>query len=368
MAMSHLKKNKGLIDFLIVGQGIAGSVLALTFIKAGYSVGIIDQPSLSSSSKIAAGIWNPVVFKRLTKSWMADALIPELFKFYQSWERVMQTQFIQERHIIKSFSEEQEKNHWLKKSQGHEPDNDFLDPHIYHDLPIDEHYLLKNYSFVNQAGSLNASHFLKETRSFLKSQCDVLEETFDHKTLQLSADSVTYKSLKATNIVFCEGHLIATNPYFNWIPMKPAKGETLTIYSEHIKLEKDIFNKGFFIMPLGKNLFKIGATYEWDVLDDIPTQEGKDELLNKLNSVITSPYRIESHEAGVRPSVIDRRPVIGKHPRHTNLFLFNGLGTKAVMLAPYFAKQLVDSILHNKTVDEDVDLNRFKNYHPGTSS
>ncbi|MCD6019131.1 MAG: FAD-dependent oxidoreductase [Bacteroidetes bacterium] len=357
--MFHQKRNNSITDFIIVGQGIAGSVVALTLIKSGYTVSIVDQPGLSSSSKIAGGIWNPVVFKRLTKSWMADELVPELRNFYSIWEKEFNTELIQDRHIIKPFTEEQEETLWLKKSQGAEPENVFLDSHIYKNLPVDEHYHVKKYSRVLQAGNLNVPHFLACTKKYLKEYYEFLEEAFDHDQLKITDLGISYKSLTGSNILFCEGHLISSNPYFNWIPMKPAKGETLTIYSEHIQLESDIFNKGFFILPLGNKLFKIGATYEWHTLNDIPTEEGKTELLKKLNAVVTTPYQIISHEAGVRPSVIDRRPVIGRHPEFANMYLFNGMGTKAVMLAPYFAKQLVESIRNNSKIDGEVDLSRF---------
>jgi glycine/D-amino acid oxidase-like deaminating enzyme len=82
-------------------------------------------------------------------------------------------------------------------------------------------------------------------------------------------------------------------------------------------------------------------------------------FLKKINSVITSPYKIISHDAGVRPSVIDRRPVVGNHPQYKNAFIFNGFGTKAVMLAPYFAKQLVSNIKNNFAINSEVNPERF---------
>ena len=110
-----LPKRNNTTDFMIVGQGIAGSVLSLALITAGYSVLIIDTPGLSSSSKIAAGIWNPIIFKRLTKSWLADELIPELQSFFGFWEKELNTTLIYQRSIIKAFTEDQEKNLWIKK-------------------------------------------------------------------------------------------------------------------------------------------------------------------------------------------------------------------------------------------------------------
>ena len=301
-------KKNNLIDFIIVGQGIAGSVLALSLVKEGYTILVIDSPKLSTSSRVAAGIWNPIVFKRLTKSWLADDLVPELQSFYGHWQKELNTILIHQRSIIKAFGEEQEKNLWLKKSNE---GNEFLDNRTYQDLPIDENYTVKSYSKVLQAGNLDVADFIESVTSFLKSKQSYLEQVFDYNSLTINNNEVTYQSVCASNIIFCDGHLITKNPYFNWIPMKPAKGDVLTIECKALKLTKDIFNKGFFIMPLGNNFYKVGATYEWNELNDAPTEKGKDELLKKLNTVIASPYKIVSHDAGVRPSVIDRRPVVG---------------------------------------------------------
>lgn len=358
--MLQAKKNNSDIDFIIIGQGIAGSVLALSLIKAGYIIYVINQPQLSSSSKIAAGIWNPIVFKRLTKSWLADNLIPELLSFYEDWEKELNTTLIHKRSIIKPFTEDQEKTLWLKKANDNELTNLFLDKHVYENLQIDEQYVVKSYSKVLQAGNLDVVTFLESTKKYLENKQSYLEEEFDYNKLNVTSEKIIYNKISATHIIFCDGHLITKNPYFNWIPMKPAKGETLTIHCSNIKLEKDIFNKGFFIMPLGNDLYKVGATYEWEQLNDTPTEKGKNELTKKINSVITSPYQIVSHDAGVRPSVIDRRPVVGNHPEFKNIFCFNGLGTKAVMLAPYFAKQLVSHIKNNLAIDDEVNPNRFK--------
>ncbi len=353
------QKNNSSTDFIIVGQGIAGSVMALSLIKAGHTVSVINQPNLSLSSKVAAGIWNPIVFKRLTKSWLADSLIPELLSFYEYWEKELHTTLIHKRSIIKPFTEDQEKTLWLKKAHDPEAKNLFLDPVTYEDLEIDQHYHVKSYSKVLQAGNLDVAHFLESTKNYIKENQHYLEQEFDYSQLVLTPQEISYKKIAAKNIIFCDGHLITKNPYFNWIPMKPAKGETLTIRCTDLQLKNDIFNKGFFILPLGNDFFKVGATYEWEKLNDIPTEKGKTELVQKLNSVLTSPYQIISHDAGVRPSVIDRRPVVGAHPEFKNIFIFNGLGTKAVMLAPYFAKQLVNYIQQNSAIDSEVNPVRF---------
>lgn len=352
-----LKKNNSKpLDFIIVGQGIAGSVLALSLIKSGYTVCVIDKQDLSLSSRIAAGIWNPVVFKRLAKSWLADEVVPELIRFYEFFEKELNASFVNKRFILKPFSEEQEKIFWLKKAES---ENEFLDKSIYEDFKVTDTYSIKSYSKVLQAGNIDMPTFLNATKNYISKHQQLIEESFDHHKLKRTEHGVEYQSVSAKNIIFCEGHLISKNPYFNWIPFKPAKGEVLTITCNDLHLENSIFNKGFFIMPLGNNTYKVGATYEWENLNDIPTESKKQELITKLNTVISTSYQIVKHDAGVRPSVIDRRPVVGCHPEFSNVYVFNGFGTKAVMLAPYFAKQLVNFIQHHSAIDAEINPARF---------
>ncbi len=345
-----------MFDFLIVGQGIAGSVMAITLIEKGYTVCVIDKPNLSLSSKVAAGIWNPVVFKRLAKSWLADEVVPELEKFYSSFENTSNTSFLFRRHIIKPFTETQEQQFWIKKAES---DNTFLDKEVYSNLSISENDVIESYSKVLLAGNIDLRVFLNEVQVYLKQKNALVEEQFEYHDLIFNEEKITYKSIESKQIIFCEGYLISENPLFNFIPLKPAKGEILTIECKELELTTDILNKGIFILPLGNHQFKIGATYEWQELNDTPTDKRKLELETKLQAVLHIPYTIINHEAGVRPSVIDRRPVIGKHPIHKNCFVFNGFGTKAVMLAPYFANQLCDFIQFNKPLHPEVNCSRF---------
>lgn len=345
------------INFLIVGQGIAGTTLAHYLLKNNQSVAIVNSPQMSQSSKVAAGIWNPVVFKRLTKSWLADDLIPELMTFYGHVEDILQVKLITERNIIKPLSEKNEMDFWKKKAES---ENQFLDPDIYDDFILTDDDVIKSYSKVHQSGNLDIPEYLAKSKSYFMKYGPYLEEELDYEQLEVLESEVRYKNIIAERIVFCEGHLSRQNPYFHGVPMKPAKGEVLTIKCDGLKLGKDIFNKNFFIMPLGHHMYKVGATYEWQELNDLPTEKAKTDLTEKLKSVLQVPFDIIHHQAGVRPSMIDRRPVMGSSESFGHVMLFNGLGTKGVMLAPFFARHFTEFLLDKKTLNPEVDVRRFK--------
>lgn len=346
-----------MIDFIIIGKGLAANVIAHQFLMNKISFKIIGNENLSNCSKIAAGIWNPIVFKRLTKSWLADDIIPELNSFYNSCEKILDKKLLTHRYIIKSFNEAQEKKLWFKKYE--ENLINYLDENS-HSSDCKELINCKmaaEYSFVKQAGNLDVLIFLNESERFFKPNS--LNETFDYNLLKFNDKEINYKSIKAKNIIFCEGYLVKNNPFFNWIPLKPAKGEIVTIKTPDLKFKNKIINKNGFLMDVSAQKFILGSTYDWNDLTQNSTQKGLSELKIKLEAMISCNYTILSHDAAIRPASIDRRPIIGNHPVYKNLFVFNGLGTKGVMLAPFFSKNFVNFYLQKEALHPQVNINRF---------
>jgi hypothetical protein len=346
-----------MIPVIIVGRGLAANVLAHTFHRNSTAFKMIGLPGLSNSSLVAAGIYNPVVFRRMNKSWMASSCISALNEFFGHCEKLLGVRLIHPRSIIRSFNEEQEKKLWLKKSELEL--DEFLDDKIY-SYPIENIKCGPEFGKVKQSGNIDLEVFLEASSDFFSES--IIEEKFNHDDLQVSPEKIIYKNIEAANIVFCEGYLIKNNPWFNWIPLSPAKGETFIIKCK-LGLDDSIFNKDGFIMRIGEDLFKVGATYNWEDLNDEPSAAGREELESRLKKMIGCDYAIVEHKAGVRPATDDRRPIIGPHPQHRNLHVFNGLGAKGVMLAPYIANNFVNFMLHSSRLNGEISVERFYSLH-----
>ncbi len=344
------------IDFIIVGQGLAGSILALDLLKLNKSVLIIDNATLSKSSRVAAGIYNPIVFKRLTQSWMADKTLPVMFDFFKEAEKLFNTKLIYPTKIARVFASGEEEALWKKKAVNEL--SDFIEAEVH--SPSGEYaFLHNNYGFVSQAGYIDVTGFLSHTLSYLEQHKAYLNETFSYEDIAINGYEITYKDYSCSKLIFCEGHLATKNPFFKELKFKPAKGEVLTIYCEELNTTS-ILNKDFFILPLPEaHHFKVGATYNWDDLTDTISNEAKQTLTDKLNALLPFSYKVINQQAGVRPATIDRRPVMGNHPTHKNMFLFNGFGTKAVMLVPYFSKHFCSFIENKSELFRDIDVKRF---------
>jgi len=106
-------------------------------------------------------------------------------------------------------------------------------------------------------------------------------------------------------------------------------------------------------------MFRVGSTYEWGTTDPNPTQDKRLDLEEKLRNILQVPFTVVLHEAGVRPTVLDRRPLIGLHPRHQALGIFNGLGTKGVLMAPLQAKEFVSFLLDGASLSPEASIQRF---------
>ena len=142
------------------------------------------------------------------------------------------------------------------------------------------------------------------------------------------------------------------------MPLNGTKGEVLTIKAPDLKLKAAI-KSSVFIIPVGNDCYTVGSTYNWDDKSNKPTAAGKDELLSKLKTFITCDFEVVKHVAGIRPTVKDRRPLVGRHSEHQNLYVLNGLGTRGVMIAPYVAQQLFQFIGAKRPLDPEIDCNRF---------
>ncbi|WPR71755.1 FAD-binding oxidoreductase [Flavobacterium sp. NG2] len=345
-----------MIDFLIVGSGLAGISFSEIALLNGKSIMVLDNDSLSSS-KVAGGLYNPVILKRFSEVWNAKAQLDLMIPFYNRIESKLSIQFDFKKPILRKFFSIEEQNNWFAASD--KPSlAPFLSLRLIKDkfAGIDSPY---DYGEVLCTGYVDTASLLGNYRDYLKMNNWFLNETFEHDVLILKEDCITYKDIEARNIVFAEGFGMHANPYFNHLPLDGTKGELFIIKAPNLKLDV-IVNTSVFILPLGNDLFKVGATYNWKDKTDLPTEEGKKELIERIEEILSCDFEIIEHFAGVRPTVRDRRPLVGTHPDYKNVHLLNGLGTRGVMLGPAMAKALFDAIENGVPLDKEIDIKRIK--------
>ena len=342
---------------LIVGLGLAGLAYAEHLRREGLTFHIIDGGT-GGSSQIAAGIYNPTVLKRFTLSWKGALFHSFAMPFYDLLEKRLESNFVYPAHINKFFNKNAEHNDWISASDQKEL-NFFLDPTI-HSNENSEINSPDGFGCVKNTGRVATKKLIDSYRKSLQLD-EFSTETFDYDSLQISKTSVRYKQYEAKHIVFCEGYQMVNNPYFNVLPLVGLKGEILIIKAPGLQ-SKTILKGPIFIAPIGNDLYWAGATFEREDKTLNCTQKGRDWVLERIRKMISSDFEIVDHITQIRPTVIDRRPLIGSHPVHQNIHLLNGFGARGVLGAPLLSKWLLDHVEQKSALPSEVNLNRFKSY------
>jgi glycine/D-amino acid oxidase-like deaminating enzyme len=212
---------------------------------------------------------------------------------------------------------------------------------------------------VTGAGWVDLTTFLRMSRDFFLEKNQYIESAFDYKDLIISDCSVNWKGVIARKVLLCQGVQARENSLFDWLPFNPAKGQILDVTFDSYSANS-IVNQGVFVLPLPDGeQYRVGATYSWHDLDWEISEDGKQYLETKLRPMIEGDYTINKQRAGIRPACKDRRPLIGIHPEHQTIGVFNGLGSKGVTLAPYFANEFIEHLEHGKELDPSVNIDRY---------
>lgn len=344
-------------SLLIVGQGLAGSVLALQAAASGLAVTCVDKAEDAIASKAAAGILNPVTGPRLNLSWEVHTLMPAAKAFYTHWEKQLNASFFDERTIRRIFRKESELKYHSKRYKN-EATHTFLSDHL---QPNPQpHNAFSNLGECHiQAAVLDIPEFLKQVKQWLKAHADYVETDFAHADLDIHADGIQWQAKTFTQVIFCEGAQVKDNPWFGELPFKPAKGESIEIELTH-PLPPEILNAQKWIFPFAGNRARTGSTYEWDQLDNVPTEKAKELLLKGVAQMLPDNPVVSTrdHRAGVRPCSHNTRPYVGTHPKHPQLCILNGLGSKGTLMSPWCAQQLLKHLREDTPLHPEMDVQR----------
>jgi glycine/D-amino acid oxidase-like deaminating enzyme len=344
-----------MIDYLIVGSGLAGISFSEIALQNHKSLLVLDNNS-QNSSKIAGGLYNPVILKRFSEVGQAKEHLHIMIDFLSILEKKLDCAVHFEMPILRKFFSVEEQNNWFTAS-----DKANLAPFLSTNLISKKYSSIDSpfgYGEVLQTGYVDTALLLLKYREYLIKNNLFFQESFDYSLLQEQSESIRYRGIQAKHIIFAEGFGMHANPYFKELPLDGTKGELFIIKAPQLNLDV-ILNTSIFILPLGNDLFKIGATYNWDDKTDLPTEEGKAELVKKIKEIINCDFKIVEHLAGVRPTVKDRKPLVGTYSNHDSIHILNGLGTRGVMLGPAMAKALFENIEYQKPLDKAIDIKRF---------
>ncbi|REC41770.1 NAD(P)/FAD-dependent oxidoreductase [Chryseobacterium sp. 5_R23647] len=340
------------VDYIIVGDGYAALFFANQLLLNNKSF-VIFSEGKKSASQISAGIINPVVLKKFTTFWLAQEQIDFLKKSLKEIESYTGENYLIESPIHRIFHDENEQQLWLKKSANDDLKN-FLDENFDYLNGVKNDF---HTGKVNQSARLNVKGFFNGLLSYLENNGNLIKEKFDYSEIDTS--NSTYKDFSFKNILFCEGMGVKENPYFLEIAVIPNKGHHIRVkLSESIPQDITI-KKKHFLFPLDNNLHFYGGTYDREQMHHEIDHSAVEQLQKGLSEFYPHDFEIKEVHFGFRPTVKDRRPILGRHSQHSNLYVFNGLGARGILNGCYFSKTLFDYIEDNIPLPKEISIDRF---------
>jgi len=340
------------VDFLIIGQGLAGSLLAFELLQREKTVMVIDNSHSGAATKVAAGLINPVTGHRLNITNNFYQYQKAAIPFYRRLEETLGVKIYQELNQTRLIKNQGQFDYLQKRLQENQYEPilsnhtntggwfNHLEKHPYGAINVD------------QTATVNAPLLLSTVKNWLISKNSLTTEKFQYDLLQSIGDSIGYQDIRAGSVVFCEGFQAMYNPWLAHLPFKTAKGEILTVQTKSCELDR-MLSWGHWLVPQENGTAKLGANYLWNDLSLTTNDVTAQDFLNSLKKHTGIQANVVKHEAGIRPSTTQRNPFVGKLSKLPNAYCFNGLGAKGCLLAPHFTKLLADHILFDSPISEE---------------
>jgi len=346
------------IDVLIVGQGLAGSLLAWTLWEHDFSFLIIDSGELNAS-QVAAGLINPVTGQRLVKSKEVDFLLPAAMACYQRLSQIFGQQVFTSMPMLRVLKNQREYEiacQRVSESNYQGFLRFFTESRIFGKVSVG---LLEQ----QQTGYLNTRLLLAILRDFFAGKGLYRRVRLDYNDIALQP-VLKWQDVEPRHIVFCEGHNAIGNPWFGRLPFQPAKGEILSCQSSS-QMPAHILNFGHWLIPIDDHSFKLGATFEANYSDERSSEKARRTLLDSAVTCFPdlAPIAVQEQRAGIRPTTLDKQPFIGAHPRHSALHIFNGFGAKGSLQIPWYATRFVQSLRQQAIIPQNVHISRYYETH-----
>jgi glycine/D-amino acid oxidase-like deaminating enzyme len=343
------------VECIVVGQGVCGTFLTWYLKKAGMSFIVIDNNDPASSSRVAAGVINPVTGRRIVKTWMIDELMPFVQQAYGEISDCLGIDCLENTRIVNLFPTPQMRNAFAERA---------VEEQHFLELSADDHRYRPFLEYAFGSGEIRPAYLAKlhrllpAWREELSRSSSLIEEEFELWRLAITDNHITYKDLQAERIIFCDGSSAFNNEFFRSLPFAPNKGEALVLRIKDLPTDA-VFKKAITLVPLEPEIFWAGASHEWEFSSAGPTEEFRTKTEKQLRNWLKIPFSIEDHVAAIRPATLERRPFVGLHPHFPRVGILNGMGTKGCSLAPYFANEFAQHLTKKTAILPQADVGRF---------
>lgn len=353
-----------LYDYLLVGQGLAGSLLAWQLLQRGRRVLVLDDGHRTASSRVAAGLINPLAGMRFNHSPFVHQWLQAVERLYGELEAMAGKPFLHWQPMVRLFRSP-EQVRFFKRRARDPGDRDLLDGRFGPERSGEPVHAPHGGFVQRRTGHLDLPALLEFMRHWLKEQDALVQQEVEPGEVHLLENRVQLGPFSARHLVFCNGYRAMDDPWFGELPFAPDKGEFLVLEATSAEtrqqLPRRIVNGAHWILPHADGFWRLGSTHDHHHRDQQPTEAGRKALLDGMERLLLHPQacRIRDHQAGVRPATSDRQPFLGTHAEAKRLHIFNGFGAHGSISIPWYSERMAGWLLEGEPLPENADIGRF---------
>lgn len=332
-------------EYLVIGQGLAGTLAAHALEDLGASFIIMDGLKPYSASAVAAGIIHPVSGRRFVKAWNYDVFVPEFKSVYGRIGDRLRFNPLKSLDMHISLGSTREENDFLSQAQRYGYSDQL------HPLPATVENMQSSFCrYGMPAFKVDIQNLVLLSRERWLRQNRFFKDHLDYRELRQIKTKWQYRNILADQVIFCEGCFVRENPWFRHLPIVPNKGQ-IFLMDHNNENELDHIDRHTLLFTRMNDQLWMGATYEWEFDTPCPDSGGWEYLSRKLKSLMNKPPMIRVHASGLRPTVMDRKPIIASHPQFPNLWSINGFGTKGASIGPFVVNHFIQLVTGREKIN-----------------
>lgn len=327
---------------LIVGQGIAGTLLSFELWQKGIPFTVIDRMDKSCASIVSGAVLNPYSGKTLKGLSRRNLMYDIAKEKYEHIGQIINQQIVKPSPLL-LFENKRENTNYV--------DSDTILKHFKRPNVVE---------YFEAVALVDNVKLIEAWQQWLSSHNLLLESNFDEKKMVLKADGVEYEDVFYSKIIFCNGVDAMQSDYFKALRFTTNRGDVLLLKIPDLP-EQFVYQKDKVrLLPKGDGIFWCGSNYGWTYDSMLPNEVWKNETMAQLQDWLQCPFELLAHICAKRPTTAGQIPFVGWHPRLQHIGICNGLGTKGFSAGPMWIADFVEqSIVQNKASLYQNVLNKW---------
>ena len=348
---------------LIAGGGLAGAAAAL-YLSQHHHVRVLEKGRVAAgASGAAAGLVNPLMARKARLAWHADSALDAL---HELLDLAGAAPLFRTTGVLRPASDVRQAGFFKEAAAAHPLHGLWLAAEAAQERWPDVR-LPHGALFVRSGGAIDVAALTRRLleaaqRNGADVQTDVRVtgwgEAENGAYVDVRHGNQNAERLHGDRVLLALGYGYADYPELERLHLHAVKGQTVRVAPpESIGPLPCVSGRGY-VVP-GENTWVVGSSYEHDFSDVRPSPEATRQILSKAAQMLPclENAAVLSDVAGVRVGVPGTRlPVVGPLPGRKRIWIFTGLGSKGLLMAPLLARALPSFFRRTSAIPAEVQV------------